>query len=555
MQKYFFKKAYLLFAYIIFVIVAPIINVDSSYKSAEMMDNATSGNYTAVFKLLIVVFIYFIAHGLLKYFSDIIRAVIIRNSRESLKNDMFKKLMETGNSAFSQLDVGAHIAAFSNDISILEYKYFEPWLQAIESILTIITAATAIFTLNLKLALVIILGETVSIMICFLAKKYSVNKNRIYFKNLALFTQRIKDYFAAFQTIRNYSVEGKINRKFSLLNKMTEDSKNEADEAITFVNMLAEICNSLIKFIVVGYGVVLMINGEITIGLIYAAYQFTNQIISPMYVLISDVNSIESTQSIIRRINKLLRTTETVENNIAVEFDDSCIVELEHIGVNVNNTNILNDVSYTFLPGKKYLIIGKNGAGKSTLLRLMKKSIDKYEGSIKISGVDLKCIPYNLLSKKVSYINESVSLLCDTVKQNIVLFRDIPDEELNKVVSLVGLRVPLDRVVRDGERNLSSGETRRIEIARSLINRAEVIIYDEAISTLDVQTAYSIEKTLLSLEEQTVIFVSHNFSSSLIRQYDEIILMENGRITDFGTHDELLLRNSYYKKIINIKNG
>ena len=555
MLKCFFKKIYLLVAYIILIIVAPIVNVNSSYKSAEMMDNATSGNYDEVFRLLIIVFCYFVVHGLLKFFSDIVRSVIIRNSRELLKNDMFEKVMATSNSSFSQPDIGTHIASFSNDISILEYKYFEPWLQAMESIITIFVAATAILTLNFKLALVIILGEIVSILICFLVRRYSINKNSIYFKNLALFTQRIKDYFSAFQTIHNYSVEGKIQKKFSILNKMTEDSKNEADEAITFVNMLSEICNSLIKFIVVGYGVVLMINGEITIGLIYAAYQFTNQIISPMYVLISNVNSIESTQSIVQKIRKLSKLANTVEDSATIEFDNSHIIELEHVGVSIGGTNIISDVSYAFLPGKKYLVIGKNGAGKSTLLRLMKKSIDEYDGQIKISGIDLKQMPYNILSKKVSYINETVSLLCDTVRQNIVLFRDVSDEDLERVVSLVGLRVPLDRVVRDGERNLSSGETRRIEIARSLINRAEVIIYDEAISTLDIQTAYSIEKTLLSLKEQTVIFVSHNFSSLLIHEYDEIILIDKGKIVGCGTHDDLMHRSSYYQNIMQIKNG
>ena len=396
MLKYFFKKPYLLIVYFFLVIVAPIVNVESSYKSAEMMDNATSGDYNAVFQLIVVVFVYFIIHGLLKYFSDIVRAVIIRNSRRSLKNDMFKKLMKTGNSNFSKPDVGTHIAAFSNDISVLEYKYFEPWLQAIESIIAIITVATAIFTLNLKLALVIFLGEGVSVMICFIVKRYSINKNSIYFKNLALFTQRIKDYFSAFQTIHNYSVEGKIRKKFSLLNKRTEDSKNEADVAVTFVNMLAEICNSLIKFFVVGYGVVLMINGEITIGSIYAAYKFTNQQISPMYVIISDINSIESAQSIVIKIKKLIKTVDKVESSSITEFDNSGIVEFENVDFNINNKNILKDVSYKFLPCKKYLIIGKNGAGKSTLLRLLKKSNDKYNGSIKISGVDLKRIPYNV---------------------------------------------------------------------------------------------------------------------------------------------------------------
>ena len=123
------------------------------------------------------------------------------------------------------------------------------------------------------------------------------------------------------------------------------------------------------------------------------------------------------------------------------------------------------------------------------------------------------------------------------------------------MVRQVGLKVNLDRVVRDGERNLSSGETRRIEIARSLINRANVIIYDEAISTLDIPTAHAIEKTLLELEGQTLLFVSHNFSSQMIDHYDQILLLDNGRISESGTHAELLQTSAYYRRIMEIKNG
>ena len=181
--------------------------------------------------------------------------------------------------------------------------------------------------------------------------------------------------------------------------------------------------------------------------------------------------------------------------------------------------------------------------------------MDSYEGNIIIDGQNIKDISNSILSTKVSYINETVSLLCDTVKQNILLFRDVEEAKLKEIVEMVGLTVPLERVVRDGERNLSSGETRRIEIARSLVNKVGTIIYDEAISTLDIQTAFSIERTLLELKNQTVIFVSHNFSSQLISKYDEIILMDNGRIIDFGTHNELMDTNDYYRNIMNIKNG
>ena len=554
--KHFLKKWYIFVSYIIFIIITPLVNVKSGLKSAEMLDSAINGDFQAFASHLVFVLIYFVAHGFCLFLLDIIRASMIRSARQSLKQDMFAKLMSSSNDSFSKPDIGLHIAAFSNDISILEYKYFEQLLRLTEGIVTIITAATALFTIHTRLAIIIVCGEIFGLIVCLLCRKYSVSKNKLYFDQLARFTQKIKDFFSAFQTIRYYSVESKINRKFTEENNATEDLKNVADATVAFANILSQICIAmLVYFTCVGYGMVLVMQGAITVGLVYAAYSFSDQIISPTFTLISATNSIESVKSIVSRIKKLSKLDTKQKQNDDVTFDSSTGIALSNVSVTFNGTPILSNISHHFYPGKKYLVIGKNGCGKSTLLRLLKKSVDSYEGNIIIDGQNIKDISNSILSTKVSYINETVSLLCDTVKQNILLFRDVEEAKLKEIVEMVGLTVPLERVVRDGERNLSSGETRRIEIARSLVNKVGTIIYDEAISTLDIQTAFSIERTLLELKNQTVILVSHNFSSQLISKYDEIILMDNGRIIDFGTHNELMDTNDYYRNIMNIKNG
>ena len=553
--RYYFRRIWVLIPYILLILLNPMINTRSSIRSAQMMDCASSGDYNGFVHSLIIVLIFFVVHGVFLFISHVLRTRLIRNARESLREDMFESTISSVSDVYKDPDTGFLIAAFSNDITILEYKYFDSWLIILESIVQIIIAGTAIFSLNRVLALVIFIGEIFSVLICLFVRTYSIRKNKIFIEKLALFTQRIKDYFSSFQTIHNYCAQKQIQKKFSQLNTETEHSKDEADMALTFVNTLAKICNSILKFVVTGFGVVLMMNGEITIGLIYAAYQFCNQIISPMQSMIGAVNAIESVRSITQRTARMFRNNRAENTAHLDKTEDEKGIDIKDVTVAVDGNVILDHFSHTFEQGKKYLIIGKNGAGKSTLLRLLKKSTLDYRGEIRVDGVNLLELTRKELSTKISYINESVSLLCDTVKQNILLFREVSDERFAEIVRMVGLSVEPERVIKDGERNLSSGETRRIEIARSLVNSPEVIIYDEAISTLDVQTAYAIEKMLLNLPEQTVIFVSHNFSGLLIKEYDEIVLMEDGQVIASGTHDELLERSAYYRNIMTIKNG
>lgn len=553
--KYYLKKWPFLAGYFIAIVLAPIAASACGVASGEMMDFATTGDYSSFLIKLAIYICYFFLHGGLLFIIQAFRARLTNFARRDLRQDMFRNIMNVDNAFFSKPDSGLHIAAFTNDITILETKYFEASLEAVESFFSIATGVTVLLTLNRKLAAIIIVGEIFSILICYFVRTYSINKNRIYIEKLASFTQKIKDYFSSFQMIQNYSVEAQIKKRFIKLNGETEKSKDEADMALAFVDTLARVCNSMIKFMLMGYGLALMMNGEITMGLIYTAYQFTNQIVGPMHSIISKINAVESVKSIVKRIKGISEASTHEEKSEEIKLSEKATVTLDNVSVEIDGKIILNGISHSFLPGKKYLIIGKNGAGKSTLLQLFKRSRDDFTGNISINGHDIRSFSYGALSNVVSYINESVSLICDTVKQNILLYRDIPDERLEQVVKTVGLKVSLDRVIRDGERNISSGETRRIEIARSLINRSDVIIYDEAISTLDIPTAFEIEKMLLSLENQTVLFVSHNFSSQLMNQYDEIILLDKGKISEYGTHDELMKTSEYYRRIMDIKNG
>ena len=159
------------------------------------------------------------------------------------------------------------------------------------------------------------------------------------------------------------------------------------------------------------------------------------------------------------------------------------------------------------------------------------------------------------LSTVVSYLNENVSLFSGSVKDNVSLFTDYSPVSFQKAIQAAQVRLDLEREINDEGRNISSGEQRRIEIARSLLRSARFLIFDEVVSTLDIETAYEIEKLALDFSDKTVVFISHNFSGKLIREYDEILVMDSGRLVAHGKYEELINTCDYFRRICEIKFG
>ena len=193
--RYLLKKWPLLLIYMAAVVAAPIVNVRAAIISGTMLDHASNGEYQLFVNTLLIFLVFFVIHGVLLFLIQTIRAKLVSICRRDLRQDMFRQVMSANNAFFDKPDPGFHIAAFSNDITILESHYFMAWLELIDGILAIAAVIAGIVTLHSQMAFIIIVGHFVSLLVCFIARNYSVKKNKIYIEKLALFTQRIKDYF------------------------------------------------------------------------------------------------------------------------------------------------------------------------------------------------------------------------------------------------------------------------------------------------------------------------------------------------------------------------
>lgn len=553
--KYFGKHKVAASILIGLLIVKPLISSWCGFKAAVLFDAAYAGDLKTVLTLFAVLFTVWIVNSLFQYWYRLLRAYMVTRARADLKRDVFSLLLKVNLSSFSRKEPGDYIATFTNDITMLDTRYFDAAIELVEYIVTIFIIGGSFFALDLTLALIIMIGGFLCGLVPLVLTRYTVTANKKFIKRFEGFTQSIKEFFGAFLTFKNYSVEPQIKEKFDCINDDTEKTKFEAEFALEFANNLGGTLSWFVRFAVVGLGLIKVVQGDLTMGLVYTAYNFANELASPLQGIIHKVNAIRSVKAISEKFTDFSRYAAAEQKDNVQLPQNVKTVAFQNVSFSIGDKKIIEDFSFDFEKGKKYLVIGKNGSGKSTLFKLLKRVSDDYSGKITVDGKDVREFPYRVLSYITSYLNEKIDILSASVRDNIVLYRDVPEHVLEGALQKAHVNVPLGKVLKDSGSNISSGEKRRIEIARSLVNRPPILVFDEVISTLDIETAHEIEQLALSLDGQTVVFISHNFSGKTVRQYDEILLVDQGRIVAHGHHDVLIKDSPLYKKLFEIRNG
>lgn len=551
---YLWRKKKLLLGYGIFTVLASSSMAVFNLQIAPLMNEAQLGDYGAVIPKLGIMFLWFIANRLMEYYTELSGIHIVNLVRRDIKHDLFGALIGKQLPAFAGRDTGEYIAEFTNDITVIENKFLLACKEIVGFAITIVTTGTAILTIDARMAIVILIGVVVCLGLPMVMTPYTSSKMSKFLYRFDRYVQYLKDCFGAFFTFKNFAVEDRIVENFTVENNEVEQDKFSAEFALVAMNNLVGRFAWAIELMVVVIGLLGVLEGRLDMGSVFSAYLLAGSLGIPLQSFGGRLSMIRSVKAIEEKFRRLQALADKVEPDMNLlrapsPFD----VKLDRINLEIKGSTILSDVSVTFEHGKKYLIVGSNGSGKSTTAKLLKGNYASYRGHIWLGGYDLNSPSGAGLSRNISYSNETVALISDTVRNNILLYRDVPRERLEEAVSVAELHVSLDRMVGDGGRFLSSGERRKLEIARALINDPQVMILDEVVSTLDIETAYEIEKLMLSLKGRTVIMISNAFSGQLLKQYDQVFLMDHGRITARGTHEELMASSEQYRQICSIR--
>ncbi len=559
MFRYLFKHKWYIVGLILLMIAEPSINAWLNFWQRDLFNSATVGtSKLLILRLLIIGFSVWLGKRFSTYTANVLKTRFICNAKKDIKHDVFLNMLRLNTSSIRErASSGEYMSVFINDINILEQKYFEGLFGLIGGIFSLVILGLSFVALNPLLAVAIIGFGLVTMFVPVAFASTLSSRNLKYSTKISGFTQKLKEYFGAYSTIKNYSIEKTIAAKFDGANAESENTKFDADASLALANNIGSMLSWFMQFMGVGLGLILVIRGEILIGTVIAARSFASDLAQPLQDIVASLNSIRSVRKIVKKIDDLSKPTteEEVVPTLLPAREGGEVVRFNDLVIEVEGTPIIDHLTFTFEAGKKYLIVGKNGAGKSTMFKALKKQIQQTDGQIYIGERPLSEISNYELSKIVSYLNENVSLFSGLVRENITLSRSEDKARFETAVANAKVNVDLDREIVDGGINVSSGEQRRIEIARSLFDEVSILIFDEVVSTLDIETAYEIEKMILDYEDKTVVFVSHNFSGKLIRQYDEILVMESGRLMAHGTYDDLYQNCDYFRRICDIKFG
>ncbi|MCL2188054.1 MAG: ABC transporter ATP-binding protein/permease [Defluviitaleaceae bacterium] len=220
----------------------------------------------------------------------------------------------------------------------------------------------------------------------------------------------------------------------------------------------------------------------------------------------------------------------------------------------------LKNVSYTFNAGGKYALVGGSGSGKSTFLRVLMGYYDNYTGNVTIGANEIREIDRDNLYKSLSLMHQHVFMLDDTLHNNITLYNPYKQDEYENALQKAQLTayaqsLPHGGKIGEGGNTLSGGERQRVAIARAMIKGSEAIFLDEATASLDNETAYEIEKSLLETPETTCIFITHRYTKSLLQKCDGILVMRNGELVETGTFDELYERKDYFYSLYTVNHA
>ncbi|HCL4444607.1 TPA: ABC transporter ATP-binding protein [Clostridium botulinum] len=553
------RNKLLLLLTIIFSIISSAAMVGLSLFIQTTIDYVTTGNMDGFKRILIYSVGYGILIGLLYFIYDILSKMFIRNLLKMLRNKVFFGILRRNYKDFNSKNTADYISVLTNDMKLIEENYVVPLLLILQY--SVMFGVTVI--LLLYLSPLVTLGIFISMLLIFIVPsifgKTLENKQLELSNRLSFFTSKLKDIFLGYDVIRSYNLRNNTTKEFQEENNNLANAKFTADKIFVINESISQILGLGTQFVAIFLSAYLVIKGELTMGMLIAIVQLSATFVQPVIMIMSNVPKLNSVKPIIKRIDDFSNYEDTDFVGKDKPYFNSNL-EISNLYFNYGNEKpAIDNISLRIDRNKKYAIVGGSGCGKSTLVKLMLGYYSDFNGDIKFDGNSIKNLDIEQLNKMISIIHQNVYMFDKTIKDNICLYKEFSKEQINNVLNLSGANKfieettnGLNYLVGENGSNLSGGQRQRIAIARALIQQTPILVLDEGTSAIDMQTAYDIESKLLSIENLTLITITHKMSEELLSLYDEIIYMENGHIVEKGNLKELLDKKDKFFKFYTV---
>lgn len=530
-------------------------------KGVEGALESDLGNTLMIFAAIVIGFS--ILKGIFMYFMRQTIIVMSRLIEYDLRKEIFGHMEMMDLAYFKRNKTGDFMSRISEDVSKVRMYVGPATLYGINLITLFALTIYAMFKVSVTLSLYTLIPLPIlSLSIYYVSSKINYRSSLIQ-KQLSALTSVAQEVYSGIRVIKSYVKEDQFAKYFE---KESDEFKSKSLDlarinAFFFPVMILLISASTV--IVIYVGGLEVAKGNITTGNIAEFIIYVNMLTWPVTSIGWIASLIQQAEASQQRINELLNEKSELNRSGVVVESLKGDIQFKNVSFVYPDTGIeaLKDISFHIKSGEKWAIIGKTASGKSTIADLILRMYDTTEGSIILDNKDIKEHDLNNLRRKIGYVPQDVFLFSDSVTNNIGFGKgEVIQEDAEKYAEyaaihdeIKGLPEGYDTMMGERGVTLSGGQKQRISIARAFIKDPDVVILDDCLSAVDTDTEQKIMKYLNeALKNKTSIIITHRIHNLL--SFDRIIVLENGMITEMGTHEDLLEKGGYYREMLEQQN-
>ncbi len=471
----------------------------------------------------------------------------------------FDRLLEKGIQAFSGENSARYLSALSNDANTIEQDYLRMLQNVIQVGITFVGALGLMIWYSPLLTLIAIGFSLLPILVSIVLGNRAAVAEKSVSDRKERYTGMLKDVLSGFAVIKSFKAEKNISGIHDESNGSVAEAVSAREKVRLHVNYASGIAGGLLQFGVFFVAAALALSGRagITAGTAIVFVQLLNYVLAPIQVFPTYYAGKKSAFSLIDKLALAL------QQNISDEGEP--IEPQLRDGISVKNLvfsyeegkPVLKGMDMELKAGGCYALVGGSGSGKSTLLNLLMASSRDYQGQIFYDGKELKTVSTGSLYDLVSIIQQNVFVFNSTIRDNITMFSDFPEEEIDRAVRLSGLSRLVEEKGADylcGENGsgLSGGERQRISIARALLRKTPVLFVDEATASLDAETSFEVLDAILKLDGFTRMIVTHDLDENILRRCTGLFTLKNGEVSEQGTFADLMDQKGYFYSLFTV---
>lgn len=540
-------------------IVGAVVNLFLSWLIQQLVDVVTGGGAVEeLVRFLVMTGALIVALIILTFFEYKSVPRFTTRAMRQYKDYAFRELTKKSISAFTGENTATYISALSNDAATIEKNWLESIFSLISNVIMFVGAFALMIYYSPLLTLAAFLLSFLPILASLLAgNRLAIMEKQVSDRNES-FMAALKDNLSGFSVVKSFKAENAVCRLFSESNASVENMKCARGKLAVLIQGMGGVTGAIAQLGVMLVGAYLILAGKgVTTGVVFAFVNLMNFVIMPIGTIPTLLANRKAAMALIDKLANAIYANVREEGG-AVLDNKNCDITLKDVSFSYEEEKeILSSIGTRFEAGKSYAIVGASGSGKSTLLNLLLGGNSGYNGTICYGDEELRTIKSESLYEMVSIIQQNVFVFNSSIYDNITMFQKFDKEEVEQAIRLSGLDKLIAEKGEDymcGENGsaLSGGEKQRISIARCLLRKTPILLVDEATAALDAETAHYVTNSILNLDGYTRIVVTHALDESLLKQYDGILTLKNGRIAESGTFEELMGEKGYFYSLYTV---